>query len=337
MAAPITARIAESLSLPTYGYENALRYTDKTKMRKVFKEAGLPVPKYFSVDTIEPALKNASMTGYPFVIKPADSFSSRGVFIIHNENELRNMFQTSLQFSRCHKVIQEEYLAGSQYFCQGYIDNYKLRVYAFSDRYYFKLPNAAIPYTNAFPARIDETLRNRMTEYFQKIVDFTRPRFGQVWVEWIYNEQTDTLYPVEMAIRGAGAHVTTDLIPYAYGIDSQPYLVRACTGDFSKSFDDEKIVPKAAAFYCFLLPEGKVIHVSGLDKIESIKGVKKSYVQEIHEGDITEPPVDKSSRYGPIIVTGNTRDDIDRSWEELKRTVRIEVETSSGIKGAIWE
>lgn len=337
MAAPIVARVAEALGLPTWGYETALNFTDKVRMRKVFEELGLPVPSYFHATTLQEAKDGIRNIGYPVVIKPTDAFASRGVFKVYDEQDLIELFPKSLAASRSKNIIVEQFLKGSQYFCQGFVQEHKLRLYAFSDRYYYNLPDVAIPYTNAFPAKITLEFQNRMTEMFKKVVDYLHPLFGHVWAEWIYNKETDQLYIVEMAIRGGGAYVTDELIPLAYGIDSRPYLVHAAMGDYSENFEKEKIVQKSAAFYSFLLPEGHISRIEGLDEVNEIKGVIKTEYKKMELGDSVAPIANKDSRYGMVLIEGETRDEIGAILTQVKLTLDIRVFNGKEEKGIIWE
>lgn len=336
MATPIVAFLAEKLGLPTYGYENALTFTDKFRMRRLYESLHLPVPAYGHAQDLESALAIADRIGYPLVIKPADSFASRGVFKIRDAQTLRGMFDSSISFSRSGTVVLEQYIDGKQYFCQGYVDRHQLTLYAFSDRYYFDLPLHCLPYTNAFPARISDAMRERMRSVFEKVIHELDPAFGQVWAEWIHDEKTDTLYLIEMAIRGGGAFVTTHLIPSAYGVDSQPYLIHAAMGHYPKTFSEETFLHKAAAFYCFLLPEGVVTHVEGTKEIADIPGVMATNLRPIQVGDVIAPIQDKSSRFGPILIRGDSRDELDGILQQIQATLRIRVATSEGEKGIIW-
>lgn len=336
MAAPLVGRVAEALGLPTWGEETARRFTDKVKMRAVFEELGLPIPTYRHATTVEEALAVVGEIGYPVIIKPTDAFASRGVFKIYNEEELLEFFPRSLEASRCKNIIIEQLLQGDQYFCQGFVQEHKLRLYAFSDRYYYNLPDVAIPYTNAFPAKITPDFQIRMTEMFAKVVNYLNPLFGHVWAEWIYNKETDTFYIIEIAIRGGGAFVTDELIPRAYGIDSQPFLVNAAMGHNEKKFEDEVIVPRSAAFFSFLLPEGTIAKIEGLEKVNSISGVVKTDYKKMAVGDIVPPIENKGSRYGMVIIEGNDRDELDSILAEVKQALTIEVNTKNGVKGIIW-
>lgn len=337
MAAPIVAQVAEQLGLPNWGYETALKFTDKIRMRAVYEELGFPVPKYFLATTLEDALDGVRRIGYPIVIKPTDAYASRGVFKIFSDDELMDLFPQSLEASRSGNIIVEQFLSGDQFFSQGFVENHKLRLYAFSDRYYYNLPDVAIPYTNAFPAKISPEFQQRMTDMFTQVVEYLNPAFGHVWAEWIYDKESDMLFFVEMAIRGGGAYVTDTLIPNAYGIDSQEFLVRAAMNNKEKSFFDEKIIQKSCAFYSFLLPEGFISKIEGIDKLEAVEGVLKVDIKNIKVGDYVPPIVNKGSRYGMIIIKGDTRDDVDKTLAKVKKTLNIEVTTSGGTKSIIWE
>jgi len=335
--APTVAYVAEKMGLPGFGYHNALCFTNKSLMREVYRETGLPIAPNKKTDTYEEALSAAGEIGYPLVIKPEDSFSSRGVLAVFSPEDLSSRYPLAKKESRSGRVIVEKLIEGPQYFCQGFVDEYKLDLYAFSDRYYFDLPNHFLPYTNAFPAKISKDLERRMTEDFNRVIDHLKPRFGHVWAEWIYDDKADVLYMIEMAIRGAGAFVTTDVIPRAYGVDSQPYLVKAAMGESPVHFSELKKENRAAAFYCFLLPEGTVKSVRGIKELEDIPGVVKTNLRPVNPGDVIPPVKDKSSRFGPIIVEGKDRDELDTIREKMKNTLKIEVETINGTEGAIWE
>ncbi len=337
MAAPLVGKVAEALGLPTWGSKTAVKFTDKVRMRDVFEELGLPVPAYFHATTLEEAQKSIAEIGYPVVIKPTDAFASRGVFKVYNETELIDYFPRSLDASRSKNIIVEQFLQGDQYFCQGFVQEHKLRLYAFSDRYYYDLPDVAIPYTNAFPAKISKEFQNRMTEMFTKVVDYLHPLFGHVWAEWIYNKESDKFYIIEIAIRGGGAFVTDELIPRAYGIDSQPFLVNAAMGHNERKFEDEVIVPRSAAFFSFLLPEGTIKKIEGLEEVNTIPGVVKTDYKKMAVGDTVPPIENKGSRYGMVIIEGKDRDELDSVLNVVKRTANIEVETKEGIKGIIWD
>lgn len=337
MIAPTVAYLAEQLNLPGFGYENALKFTNKTLMRKTCAEVGLPTIPNCQAKSLNEALLHAEKIGYPVVIKPEDSYSSKGVVRIDSSADLLQKYEISACASKTGNVIVEKMIVGPQFFSQGFVDEYQLTMFAFSDRYYFDLPDLFLPYTNAFPTKASKRMQQRMADDFGKIIDRLKPKFGHVWAEWIYEETTDTLYMIEMAIRGAGAFVTTDVIPRAYGIDTQPYLIESAMGHGPVGFSTKDCTSGAAAFYCFLLPYGTVTAVEGLDKLQEIPGVVRTNIGEIRVGDKTKELADKNSRYGPIIVEGKTRDDLDQIRARMIETLKIRVMTKDGEREVIWE
>lgn len=337
MAAPIVAYIAEKLGLPTWGYDNSLFFTDKSLMRELFQKIGLSVPKNRKVLSEKDAVDAANIIGFPVVFKPTNSFSSRGISLVESEKEVISAYHLALENSRNHEVVVEKYISGKQYFSQGFISNYKLNMFAFSDRYYYDLEDVFIPYTNAFPALISERFEQRMVNDFQKIIDELKPRFGHVWAEWIFDEKNDELYIVEIAIRGGGAHVTDLLIPLAYGVDTQPLLVKEALGEDTAFYNFSDFNRKAAAFYSFILPEGEIISISGIDKVFQIPGVVTAEFKEMKVGDVVNKVMDKRSRYGLVVVSGENRDNLENTMKQVRNVIQIKVKTINGIKDAIWE
>jgi len=337
IAVPIVAYLAENLGLPGIGYNNSFYFTDKAKMRELLVELNLPIAENYTVTTIEEVKEKISIIGFPVVLKPTDAFASRGVIKIDDFDTLEEKYHFAKSASRSGLLVVEKYIQGPQYFSQGFVEDYKLNLFAFSDRYYFDLPDMFLPYTNAFPALIDESLKNRMKNYMDRIVERLRPQFGHFWAEWIYDDKNDVLYPIEFAARGAGACVTTDVITNAYSIDTQPYLVKAAMGEKT---DFDKVIPQnhAAAFYCFLLNEGEIVSIDGLDELSKIKGVVKTNLPQLKIGDIIPPIKDKSSRFGPIVIKGETRAELDKIRSVMMQTLLVKVKTKKGtIEGAIWE
>lgn len=333
---PTVAYLAERLGLPTFGYNNSLYFTNKAKTKEVLRKLNLSSIPNKNTKDINVAIEFANKIKYPIVIKPVDSYSSRGVYKIYNELELKSKFYLAQEVSRAGEVIVEKYINGPQYFSQGFVNNKKLNLFAYSDRYYFNIKDLFIPYTNIFPAKVDLNMKNRIYNYFNTIIDYLKPSFGIVWAEWILDKSTDTLYMVEMAIRGAGACVTTDIIPLAYGIDLENYLIKAATGkDYEINFNE--IQNNAAGFYCFLLPEGIVKKVEGIEDVKKIEGVKITNLPLIREGDIINKWKDKSSRFGPIVVFGKNRYELEIIRNKIINTLNIEVLTEDGIKNIIWE
>lgn len=101
--------VAEHLGLPKcYDYLTSLDLTRKGQMKKKFVEFGIPTAKHFVLEQYE----NIPKLQYPFVIKPTDCNSSKGVYCVSNAQEYDMRIKEAFSLSREKKVIIEEYIEG---------------------------------------------------------------------------------------------------------------------------------------------------------------------------------------------------------------------------------
>ena len=62
----------------------------------------------------------------------------------------------------------------------------------------------------------------------------------------------------------------------------------------------------------------------------------KLLLNNLKVGSQTKPLMDKSSRYRPILITGQDRKALNQTIKKIQETLTIEVKTVTGIKGIIW-
>ena len=103
----IAATVSEKLGLPTYiDADTAYKVSKKSSMKKIFKENGIPTSDYVILSEFKK--EDVSHLKFPLIVKPVDSYSSRGVKRAEDHEELLNAFNASMQFSREKKVVVEE-------------------------------------------------------------------------------------------------------------------------------------------------------------------------------------------------------------------------------------
>jgi D-alanine-D-alanine ligase len=86
---------------------------DKIRSRQIFSHIGLLVPKTQVVKRDQKY--DFDKTKYPVVAKPYDQGSSIGVFIVHNQKELRKAFVKIFNMSEY--ILIEEYVKGTEVTC----------------------------------------------------------------------------------------------------------------------------------------------------------------------------------------------------------------------------
>ena len=106
-AVPVVAAVAERLALPGIGSETAHAMVHKVAMRRRLAEHGVPQPQFAAARTLHGARAAARTTGYPAVLKPADSAGQRGIFLLRSEDDLDAHLHAALAASPTEEAILE--------------------------------------------------------------------------------------------------------------------------------------------------------------------------------------------------------------------------------------
>ena len=330
------ARIARELGLTGPSEKAALLFTNKRIMRQRSRELGIPVPQFEVVTDVESAVRAAASIGYPVVLKPTDSSGSRGVQLIRSDEDVRRCFGASASFSSGGDVLVEEFIKGRQILARGFVDEGRLSLYAYADRGYFGQPHQFVTNSTIFPSNIGSELTQAIVSYHERLVKDAEVDFGATGSEWIIENGSNKPVLVEAALRGGGAFISSDLIPAAYGLDYQSHLIQRSLREPVATFDMAALQRRASAYLCFLLPAGRVQHVSGLEKVRNICGVTKVFLDELRVGLKVEPASFKGSRFGPILIARKSREEVDAVIREIRQTLQVTVSTSSGLAGITW-
>lgn len=331
------AVIAQSLGIQHMPVEVAKRFTDKFHMLQCAKEIGVNVPQHILSYTLAEAKLASDTIGYPVVIKPLDSDASRGVYLVRNIRELELKYDESKSFSSNGTVVIEQYIEKQDEFCvesfsyQGVATNLVI-----GKRAYFEFDDIFIPQSTVFvdanSAILNNVMLSSILSLHKKVVDSFGLMMGLAHGEYIVEKSTGKIYIVEVAARGGGVGISSDLIPACTGIDVLDVLFNALEG-IKPSLD---IREGASAYFTFLLPEGKVTTIKGWDEVERIRGVIKA-ICNLSVGDVLTKPVNKSARKGPILVRGISASDCMQIQKEIRSKLIITMSSLEGQNSIIWE
>jgi biotin carboxylase len=336
VAVPTVAYVAEQMGLPGIGYECALRFMDKYQMRQCAQQAGVPVPRHFRAASIQEARSYIRDLGFPLMVKPVDGTGSRGVSKVNNDDELEPKFLHALRFSRRGDVILERFFRGKEVLVCGFVSDFEIRHLVMGDRDHFNTPDLFIPGRNLFPSELGPELQQKIFDLDSRLIRCLGPRFGTTFSEWLINERTGEAQHVETDIQGGGAFISSDLVPLACGIDVNTLLIEIATGKQQVRIDDRQLRTRASGGVFFSLPEGTIRGVSGIEQLQSLPGVERSYLGNLQVGRQILSMKDKAGRCGPILISGPDRAALDHTIEQIQNTLTVEVETTSGMRGIQW-
>ena len=253
--------------------------------------------------------------------------------------ELKPALEFALSKSKTHSAIVEEFFFGHEIVCEGFIEEGVYHLLAFADRKYFSQTELLIPSQTVFPSTVSPEVLEKVLDCEKKMAAFIEPRFAIVHSEYLVNETTGEIRVVESALRGGGVYISSHLIPLATGIDINDVLLDKALGietDAAKVFAARK--DNASGYICFYLPEGTVHSVSGITELQALPYVNKVCLDTIVVGQKTEKMLHKGMRKGPILVSGNSREDVEAHIAQVQKTLNILVAGPDGsTNGIIWE
>ena len=166
----VVAGISEELGLPCYiDHKTSVDVSNKSYMKKKFVEAGVPTSKYIIMKTL-----NVDMLvglEYPLIVKPVDSYSSRGVRKVSCFDDLVSAFEEAVKISRTDTAIIEEFVDGEEITVDVYVEEGKAHILGVSVSDKIAGNDKFVINRTRHPAIVDEKIMNDIADTAQKIAD----------------------------------------------------------------------------------------------------------------------------------------------------------------------
>ena len=328
------AYVAEKLGLSGNPYKTAELFTDKFLMRERCREIGYPVLEYTIADTIEEALAFFDRIRKTVILKPVDNQGSRGIIKVHNEEELKNVFENTKKFSACGKVLIEQYVQGREFVVEGMALNYEYRNLIYGDTIYFKSLETFSANRRVFPTTAEEKLKNKLLAANEKIAKGFGFKQGITHGEYILGDDGE-IYLIEIAARGGGVHISSDLISLKTGLNTEKFLVDIALGEL-RELPQTQENGNVCGYVAFYLPEGVVENADAIKKLDNMPFVKNHICNSIYAGMKIGCNTDKTTRFS-VIIDACDRMHFESYRKILKEELTIPVLTKTGIKYPIWE
>lgn len=285
---PAYCKVCEELGLPCYATQ---KIVDVFAFKDVFKETceryGVHgIPQY----SLDASMKSEDLEKivYPVMVKPVDNGGGVGMTVAYNEDELREGVKLALEYSNKKRFIVEKYMQcddmGMYYtFKDGYCS-----ASCIYDRYTTdEQPGMSrVCLGGTYPSKY-------LDEYFEKMHPNALRLFKEIGIEngvlmlsGFYEDGEFYVYDTGFRLQGEAPHL---LMKAIHGFDQREMLIRfALTGSEGdvnlEADDDTKLRGKWAATLWFLLKEGTISKIEGLDQWKEDDRVVEN-IQRLHEGD----------------------------------------------------
>ena len=211
----VTAKVSERLGLPCYiDSHTATLVSDKKYMKDIFVKNDVPTAKYVVMGTFnEEKIRGFQ---FPLIVKPVDSYSSRGVRKVLNSEELKKAFGEAVEISRTKTAIVEEFCEGEELTVDVYVENGEAHVLATSINDKIADKDRFVIYRYRNPAPISDDIKEMIQDTAQKIANAFHLKDSPMLIQMISDGKRISV--LEFCARTGGC-IKYRLIKKASGFD----------------------------------------------------------------------------------------------------------------------
>ncbi len=258
----VMAQVSEELGLPCYiDYETAENVSKKTFMKQIFSENGIPTSKYLIMDEIDDA--QVATLRYPLIVKPVDSYSSRGVRKVHTKEEFYEAFADAKKISRTNNAIVEEFVVGNELTVDVYVSEGKANVLCISRLDKIPGSDRFVICRTCSPADISAIVEKKVGDVAQGIADAFGIKNAPMLIQLITNG--DDVSVVEFCARTGGGDKFR-LIKKVSGFDVVDAVVELTLGN-KPVVSDERPAQKLIVNEFLYCKEGVFDRLEGFDEL----------------------------------------------------------------------
>ena len=197
----VQAQVSEELGLPCYiDYKTAKDVSSKERMKKIFAENGIPTSKYAIMGEFDEG--KVKWLEYPVIVKPVDSYSSRGVRKAFDIDELKAAFKAAVEISRTNTAIVEEFVEGEELTVDVYIEDGKAHTLCISNIDKIPGTDRFVICRTRYPAQITGETNREVKKVAEKIAKAFNLRNSPMLVQIITNGKGISV--VEFCARTGG-------------------------------------------------------------------------------------------------------------------------------------
>ena len=289
---PMYCKVCEALDLPCYATQEIVDvFAFKDVFKSTCEQYGVHGIPEFQLGA-DLKREDLDKIQYPVMVKPVDNGGGVGMTVAYNEEELRRGVEIALEASHSKRFIVEKYMQcddmGMYYtFKDGYCS-----ASCIYDRYTTdEQPGLSrVCLGGTYPSKY-------LDEYFEKMHPNALKLFKEIGIEngvlmlsSFYENGEFYVYDTGFRLQGEAPHL---LMKAIHGFDQREMLIRfALTGSEGdidlKTEDDTRLRGKWASTLWFLLKEGTITKIEGLDKLSDDKRVVAN-IQRLREGDKVQP------------------------------------------------
>ena len=325
------SRIAERLGLPAPSPESARIARNKYLMREALTGSPDTIPRFARIKTWDDVAKVADDIGFPAVLKPTSGSGSKGIFVVHDHDQLRAAFDELIHYTRPevdrvfldnpNELILEEFLAGTEHSVEGFVSNGTVIIAGVTDKRTSEPFRLEVEHT--FPSSLPETALAAVHELTRAVVAALRLDNATFHLEAMVSPE-GTAKLVEVAARVGGDFITSHLVGLATGRSFAENVIRVATGQQPELGTGNLLYSGVRKIMAER--SGVLDGVDGLAAALSVPGVRHVVVERAVGAKVALPPADyMSSTIGAVIAVGDTADAVRQTLAQVVDAVDVRI------------
>lgn len=313
------AMAREALGIDGVSVEAARNFRDKSQMKTVLRDNGVPCARHILAADREAAVEFAKEVGFPLVVKPTAGAGGKATYRLDNAHDLQMLLE-KYGLNPEQPTLFEEFVSGTEFSFDSVMLDGQLTWHSIS-RYMPSplevLENPWIQWCVMLPRDISGQEFDPVRKAAEEGLHALGLKTGLSHMEWFLRAD-GRIAISEVGARPPGAQITS-LLSYAHDIDfyyAWPHLM--VFGEFQPP-------PRkysAGAAYIRGQGRGTVRKIHGLDEAQRRFGDLVVEVKLPREG---QPPSDSYEGDGYVIVRHQDTATVENALTEIVKTIRVEL------------
>lgn len=298
-AALTAAYVAEKLTLPGSGFSAVTIMSEKHKFRNFLLENSFNVPKFGHYTDLASLEADLTKYDFPIILKPVDSSGSKGVVKIESTELVPQYFNDALAYSRCKRVIVEEFIVpkGAQMHGDAFVLDGKIEFIYLGDHHFDSDLNNLVPISTTFPSEHSQEDIQCVEAEVQRFITKVGFKQGGINIEARISAKDKKIYLIEIGPRNGG-NFTPIVIQYASGFNFMDASIEAFMNlKYTRQF------PTKQGYYAYMIlhskEEGVLSHILIAPLLESQIIERYNYV---HAGDAVKSFRGANAAVGVLLV-----------------------------------
>ena len=220
---------------------------NKSIQYDILSKSKVRVPKTYKCSLgqekilIEKSEKIIDFSEKSYVLKPADSQGSKGVYVVNSRKELETYLTNSFKESKIGMVLLQDFLEGREYSIDGLISKGKFYPLVCASKFHY-INNQCIDERNTFINDVEEEILKKLiieTEAAAKSLGFQETLLH---AELILCDKKNEAFIIEISPRGGGGSISSKIIPYITKFNSNKFIIDSCLGKNDLIMPKENII-----------------------------------------------------------------------------------------------